>query len=328
MSPLTKEDTEYEGRLAWRHRKSKLFALVCRLSTMIALFILAVLLVGIFWQGFEHISWKFLTNYPSSRPAKAGLLPAIWGSLWLVFFTGLFSVPLGIGAAIYLEEYARDNLINRIIKVNLANLAGVPSIVYGILGLTVFVRFFGKSLRVPGIESALLPLNRTILSGALTLTLLILPVVIIAAQEALRAIPGSIRNASMALGATKWQTIKSQVLPAALPGVATGIILALSRALGETAPIVVVGALLFTREAPGDIETPLDLVKDPVAVATDVPFSEFTTLPIQIYNWVGESKSEFHELAAGGILILLVVLLVVNGLAVYIRARYQKHAKW
>ena len=245
-----KGDSEYDALLAKRHRNSFIFAWACRCSTWGALLILAVFLVGIFWQGLEHISWDFISNFPSSRPERAGLLPAIWGSLWLVIFTALFSVPLGIGAAVYLEEFARDNLLNRVIRVNLSNLAGVPSIVYGILGFTAFVHFFGKSMRLPGTQMMLFPLNSSILAGSLTLTLLILPVVIISSQEALRAIPGSIRNASMALGATQWQTIRNQVLPASMPGIVTGIILALSRAIGETAPIVAIGALLYTRETP------------------------------------------------------------------------------
>jgi phosphate transport system permease protein len=270
--------------------------------------------------------WGFLTNYPSTLyPEKAGILAGIWGSIWLVLLTGLIAVPLGVGAAIYLEEYASDTWMTRLIKLNLANLAGVPSIVYGILGFAVFVRFFGKKLMLGQFQ--LLPLGPTVLTGALTLALLILPVIIVATQEALKSIPGSIRSASFALGATKWQTIQYQILPASLPGIATGVILALSRALGETAPIVVIGVLAFTRSTPGDIETPVDLVTHPGQLM-QVPFDKFATLPIQIYNWVADSRPEFGAQAARGILVLLLVLLCINSIAIYIRNRYAKNLNW
>ena len=198
----------------------------------------------------------FLARYPSTLyPEKAGILPGIWGSIWLLLLTGIIAVPLGVGAAIYLEEYASNNWMTRFIKLNLANLAGVPSIVYGILGFAVFVRFFGKRLMLPG-GFQLLPMGPVVLAGALTLALLILPVIIVATQEALKSVPQSIRSASVALGATKWQTISNQVLPASLPGIATGVILALSRALGETAPIVIIGVLSFyARYARGNRNT-------------------------------------------------------------------------
>ncbi len=272
--------------------------------------------------------WEFLTRYPSTLyPEQAGILPGIWGSIWLVLLTGTIAVPLGVGAAIYLEEFAASTAVTRVIRLNLANLAGVPSIVYGILGFTVFVRFFGESLTLPGSDTRILPLGKTVLSGALTLALLILPIIIVATQEALRAVPGSIRTASIALGATRWQTIRHQVLPASLPGIATGIILAASRALGETAPIVVIGVLAFTRATPGGIETPMDVVRDPGRLL-DVPFDQFATLPIQIYNWVSDSRPEFGALAARGILVLLVVLLCMNSVAVLLRNRYEKKLKW
>lgn len=275
--------------------------------------------------GFD---WGFLTRYPSTLyPEKAGILAGIWGSIWLVLMTGAIAVPLGVGAAVYLEEYASENWMTRLIKLNLANLAGVPSIVYGILGFAVFVRFFGKKLMLPGTDIQLLPLGPTLLAGAFTLALLILPIIIVATQEALRAIPNSIRLASVALGATKWQTVRNQVLPASMPGIATGVILALSRALGETAPIVVIGVLAFTRTTPGEIETPLDLIKHPTHIA-DVPFDKFATLPIQVYNWVSDSRPEFAAQAARGILVLLVVLLLINSVAIYIRNHYQKKLMW
>lgn len=263
---------------------------------------------------------SFLTNYPSVRePESAGVLPGIWGSIWLVTLTGLFAIPVGIGAALYLEEYARNTLTTRLIKINLANLAGVPSVVYGILGFTVFVRGM-PSVGLP-------PLGKTIISGALTLGLLILPIIIVSTQEALKAVPGSIRSASIALGATKWQTTWRQVLPASLPGIATGTILGLSRALGETAPIVLIGALVLTNSTPGEIESPGDLISNPAAVA-DIPSSEFATLPIQIYNWVGGFEHEYPALAARGILVLLVILICVNGVAIFVRNHYQKKTVW
>ena len=278
--------------------------------------------------------WGFLTRYPSTLyPEKAGILAGIWGTIWLILLTGIIAVPLGVGAAIYLEEYSSDTWVTRIIKLNLANLAGVPSIVYGILGFAVFVRFFGKKLMLGNVQ--LLPIGPTLLAGAFTLALLILPVIIVATQEALKSIPGSIRSASFALGATKWQTIRHQVLPAGMPGIATGVILALSRALGETAPIVVIGVLAFTRTTPGEIESPRDLVptnaQEVKQVATqlaDVPFDKFATLPIQIYNWVADSRPEFAAQAARGILVLLLVLVCVNSVAILIRNRYQKNLNW
>lgn len=273
-------------------------------------------------------SWSFLTSYPSTLyPERAGILADIWGSLWLVMMTGLIAVPIGVGAAIYLEEYATDSWRTRLIKLNLANLAGVPSIVYGILGFAVFVRFFGKKLVLPGTDIELLPFGATLTTGAFTLALLILPVIIVATQEALKSVPGSIRNSSFALGATKWQTIRFQVLPAGLPGIATGVILALSRALGETAPIVVIGVLAFTQKTPGGIESPLDIVRNPSKLA-DVPFDKFATLPVRIYNWVSDSRPEFAAQAARGILVLLVVLLCINSLAIWLRNRYQKNLNW
>ncbi len=270
--------------------------------------------------------WGFLSRYPEPlEPEKAGILPGVWGSIWLVLLTALIAVPLGVGAAVYLEEYAGETLLSRIIKLNLANLAGVPSIVYGILGFAVFVRFFDLDKKVMIGSFQILPLGPTILTGAFTLALLILPVIIVATQEALRAIPQSIRRASIALGATKWQTIRHQVLPAGMPGIATGVILALSRALGETAPIVVIGVLSFTAATPGNIETPLDMTPSNLA---SVPFDQFTTIPIQIYNWVPKAQPEFAAQASRAILVLLVVLLCINSVAIYVRSRYQKNLKW
>ena len=277
-------------------------------------------------ESIEGWSWKFLTNYTSQNtPQHAGIIAGIWGSIWLVILTAVFAVPVGIGAAIYLEEYASDTLTTRLIKLNLSNLAGVPSIVYGILGAGVFLNFFGSSLREPFTGTQLLPMRQSLLPGALTLALLILPVIIVATQEGLKSVPGSIRSASYALGATKWQTIKNQVLPAGMPGIATGVILGMSRALGETAPIVVIGVLAYTNSCPGGIESITDISPGSLG---KMPFEQFSTIPILIYEWAKHSQPEMRALAARGILVLLVVLLCVNSVTIYIRNRFQKNLNW
>ena len=305
-------------------------------STWLAIGVLVVLLIGVVWQAAGWLDWDFLTSFDSRHPEQAGILAGLWGSLWLILFTILFSVPTGVGAALYLEEYAAENWLKRLIQVNLSNLAGVPSIVYGILGLTVFVRMFGlfgsqpKVVEVPLIFANLqipLPLGRTVIAAALTLSLLVLPVVIVAAQEALRAIPASIRHASYALGATQWQTIRHQVLPAALPGIMTGVILAISRAIGETAPLVMIGALTYVAFTPGDISSPVDIITNPNGIV-EAPFDTFTALPIQVFNWVSRPKTEYQHVAAAGIVVLLVVLLVMNAAAIVIRQRFQKRIRW
>ena len=289
-------EADYSKRLARRHRVDRLFAGICFASTMFGLLVLLVLLAVIGWKAQGWLTWEFLTSFDSRlTPEKAGILSAMVGSLWLILLTAAFSVPIGVGAAIYLEEFATENWLTRLIRLNLANLAGVPSIVYGILGITVFVRF--------------LALEASILAGALTLSLLILPIVIVSAQEALRAVPGSIRQASLALGASEWQTIRHQVLPASLPGILTGVILAISRAIGETAPLVVIGAMTFVRYIPN-------------------PMEDFTALPILIYNWIGQADSIYEHKAAAGILVLLIVLLLLNGVAIILRNKYQKALNW
>lgn len=326
----------FTSHLAARHRLGRLFGIACMLSTWFGVVVLVILLAGIFWQGAGWLNWSFLTSFDSRHPEQAGILAGLWGSLWLIFFTVLLSVPTGVGAALYLEEYAKDSRLTRLIQVNLSNLAGVPSIVYGILGLTVFVRLFGvfqaqsKVLEMPLGFATLqipLPLGRSVLSAALTLSLLILPVVIVAAQEALRAVPSSIRTASYALGATRWQTIRHQVLPASLPGILTGVILAISRAIGETAPLVMIGALTYVAFTPGDISSPADVIKNPQGLV-DAPFDIFTALPIQIFNWVSQPETEYQHVAAAGIIVLLTVLLVLNATAIIIRNRFQKRTRW
>lgn len=269
-----------------------IFKWTCFAATGLAVTLLAVLLVEIAIEGVGRLSLDFLTSYPSRFPARAGIKSALYGTVWTVAFTAIFAFPLGVGAAIYLEEYAPRGWITNVIQTNIANLAGVPSIVYGVLGLAVFVRFFA--------------LGRSVLAGASTLALLILPVVIIAAQEAIRAVPPSIRQGGLGLGGTRWQTMRHLILPVAMPGILTGMILAISRAIGETAPLIMIGALTF------------------IAFVPESPMDEFTVLPIQIFNWAQRPQAGFHELAAGGIIVLLVVLLSMNALAIVLRNRFRK----
>lgn len=279
-----------------RHYKGKAFEYICLSAIIISLILLALLLWDAWTKGAGWLSWRFLDSFPSRFPEHAGIKSALWGSIWLMLLTAIISIPLGVGAAVYLEEYAKKTRLTRIIEISISNLAGVPSIVYGILGLAFFVRG--------------LMLGRSLLAGALTLALLILPIIIISSQEAIRAVPGSIREASYALGATKWQTIRNHVLPAALPGMLTGNILALSRAIGEAAPLIMIGALTF------------------VAFTPQSPLDPFTALPIQIFNWASRPQAEFQSLAAAGILVLLFLLLAMNAAAIIIRNKYQKYLRW
>jgi phosphate transport system permease protein len=258
----------------------------------LALVTLGALLYDVLSDGWRRLSWQFLTSPPSRFPGVAGIYPQLVGSLFVMVVTAALTLPIGIAAAVYLEEYGGGGRIARIIEVNIANLAGVPSVIYGLLGLGLFVRW--------------LALGPSILAGAATLALLVLPVVILSTREALRTVPGSIREGSYALGATKWQTIWHQVLPGALPGIFTGLILAMSRAIGETAPLITIGALTYVPFAP----TGLD--------------SRFTVLPIQIYNWVSRPQAPFLENAAAGIIVLLALLLTMNSVAIVLRDRFQK----
>jgi phosphate transport system permease protein len=252
-----------------------------------------VLLVDVASEGLPYVA-QVITNFPSGVPEKAGAQSAIMGTIWLMLLVALFTIPVGVGAAVYLEEYADSTRWwNRLIEINVQNLAAVPSIVYGILGLAFLVRGFAD-------------LGQTLLAGALTLSLLVLPTVIIASREALRSVPPSIRQGSLALGATPWQTTRRQVLPAAIPGIATGTILALSRAIGEAAPLILLGALTFVTFNPEGLD------------------SAFTALPIQIFNWISRPQEEFKLLAAGAIIVLLAILLTMNAFAIWLRNRYQK----
>jgi phosphate transport system permease protein len=272
------------------------FALLCRGATAVAVLALLVLLADIARRGLPTLTWEFLTSFPARSPERAGILAALVGSVWLLVLTALFALPTGIAAGVWLEEIARKGWLSRIIEVNIANLAGVPSIIYGLLGLGLFVRA--------------LQLQRSVLAGALTIALLVLPIVIINTREALRAVPGSQREAAYALGATRAQVVWGVVLPAALPGILTGTILALSRAIGETAPLITIGALTF------------------IAFLPQGPLDPFTVLPIQIFNWVSRPQAAFHALAASGIIVLLLVLLSMNALAIALRDRARRRVQW
>lgn len=288
-------DDQAQAQLARRHRKARMFARFCAAITWAGVFLLAVLLIQISIDGFAWLDWQFIDSYPSRFPERAGIKSALVGTLWLIVMIAVISVPIGISAALYLEEFSGKGRIAKIIEVNIANLSGVPSIVYGILGLAIFVRFFA--------------FERSLVSGALTMSLLVLPTIIIASREAIKTVPMSIRYAALSLGATRWQTTWSHVLPASFPGIMTGVILALSRAIGETAPLIMIGALTF------------------VAFLPQSPWDEFTALPIQIFNWVSRPQPEFHQLAAAGIIVLLVVLLLMNATAIYIRTKTEQRLK-
>lgn len=284
--------TEFNVRHATRRGIGKVFALVCFAATAIGILVLAVLLIDIWRDGAGRLSREFLSGFPSRMASRSGIKPALYGSIWTLVLTALVAFPVGVGTAIWLEEYAPNNRFTRLVQTNIANLAGVPSIVYGILGLAMFVRFAA--------------LGRSVLAGALTLALLILPVIIIASQEAIKAVPNSIRLGAYALGATRWETIRYHVLPLAMPGVLTGTILAVSRAVGEAAPLLLIGALAFVPFVPNG------------------PLDEFTVIPIQIFNWVSKPQPQFHEVAAAGSIVLLAVLLSLNAVAIILRNRYTR----
>ncbi len=265
---------------------------VALLAILLGIAMLLTLLVKVFLDGLPYLRPQLFTEFPSRFPDKAGLRSALQGSIWLMVLTALLSFPLGVGAGIYLEEFAPKNALTRFIEINVANLAGVPSIIYGLLGLGLFVRGLG--------------LGRSLLAGVLTMTLVILPVIIVSTREALRAVPASIREAALALGASRWEMVRDHVLVYSMGGILTGMILALSRAIGETAPLITIGALTYIAF---DLRGPLDL---------------FTVLPIQIFNWVSMPQEAFHRLAAAGIIVLLTLLLTMNALAIWLRNRLQK----
>ncbi len=276
---------------ARRRPSERLFRLVCLAATAGPLGVLAWLVGDTLVDGIDRLSWSFLASYPSRHAEQAGILPAVAGSLWLIVTTALIALPIGVGAALFLEEYGGRSRLARIIEINIANLAGVPSVLYGLLGLGIFVRTLG--------------LGRSVIAGAATLALLVLPIVILASREALRTVPDGLREASYALGATTFQTLRHVVLPMALPGILTGAILAISRAIGETAPLIVVGALSYVTFVPDALDAP------------------FTALPIQIYNWVSRPQEAFLKNAAAGIIVLLATMLALNAAAVLLRHRLE-----
>ena len=272
--------------------KDQSFKILGMLFTLFGISILAILICNILQLGFTRINWDFLTSLPSRKPEQAGVYTAIIGTLDLMLLTIIFAIPIGVGAGIYLEEYSKKSRLSSLLEINISNLAGVPSIIYGLLGLGIFVRFFN--------------FGGSILAGSLTLSLLILPIIIVATREAIKAVPPSIKEASFALGASKWQTIQNVVLPSSFGGIITGIILSLSRAIGETAPLIVVGAMAYVPFVPHSL------------------FDTFSVLPMQIFNWTTRPQQGFAIAASAAIIILLLITFIMNGIAVYFRNRWQK----
>lgn len=291
-SLATTTDLSISTIQASRKLKGTLFVAFSILALAFGLGMVIALIIDVFSRGLPWLDWQFLTSFDSRFPERAGILAAIVGTALTIVITVLVSLPIGVMTAIYLEEYARDNWFTRLIEINISNLASVPSIIYGLLGLAMFVRFFG--------------LGRSILAGGFTLALLVLPIIIVVSREAIRSVPNSIRQASYGIGATKWQTVWHQVLPVALPSILTGNILAASRAIGETAPLVTLGALTFIPFLPKNL------------------LDRFTVLPIIIFNWSSKPQTEFHDVAAAAIIVLLFILLLVNILAIILRQRLRK----
>ena len=284
------------NRIIINRTKDRMFQITGIIATLIGMVLLLIFIGDIIIDGGKRLDWSFIVNLPSRRPEKAGIYTALMGSAWILIFTALISLPVGIAAGIYLEEYSKKNRLSKILEINISNLAGVPSIIYGLLGLEIFAR--------------MLNLHNSILAGSMTLALLILPIIIVATRESIKAVPRSIIDGSFALGATKWQTIWNQVLPSSFGGILTGVILALSRAIGEAAPLIVVGALAYVPFAP---KTPMD---------------QFSVLPIQIFNWISRPQHGFIQNAAAAIIILLIVTFLMNGVAIYMRNRWQRKVKW
>ena len=285
----------FDPRLAFRKSVGTVFVGLFLLALCIGLAGLIILIIQVLIEGVPWLSWTLLSSYQSRFPEQAGLLAPVIGSLWLMALTAAFTVPVGVGAAVYLEEYAPKNRLTQIIEINISNLAGVPSIVYGLLGLAVFVQWMA--------------MGRSLLAGGLTLSLLVLPIVILTSREAIRAVPQSYRQGAYALGSTQWEVTKKIVLPAAFPGILTGVILAMSRAVGEAAPILAITALVYVTFVPSN------------------PLDRFTILPLQIFDWVGRPQEDFQSLAAAGIIILLALLLSMNALAIFLRNKYQKRSE-
>ena len=294
-APAPKQGEDFNPRTGTRHWTARFFKALVFIATIVGIVFLGVLLFDIGRDGIPRLNMEFLTSLGASSPETAGMYAGIIGSLWLISLTALVAVPLGIGAALYLEEYANDNWLTRIVEINISNLAGVPSIVYGLLALGIFVNYLGP-----------LTGGTSIISGAAALSLLILPVIIIATREAVRSVPGKVREGAYALGATRWEVMRDHVLPMSLPGAMTGTILALSRAIGETAPLIVVGAATFLTFTPNG------------------PTDRFTAMPIQIFGWTSLPQGGWVAVAAAGIVVLMVVLLLMNSIAIMIRNRSQR----
>lgn len=276
-----------------RKAADKAFAVVCFLAATSAIVFLVLLFAGIVKDGMGSLSLDFLKNPPSRFPSKAGVFTPLMGTVWVIGLTAAIAVPVGVAAAVYLEEFAnRRSWATRLINLNISNLAGVPSIVYGLLGLAIFVRY--------------MDLGRSVLAASLTMALLILPMVVVVTQEAIKAVPYALREGSLALGATRWQTVRKQILPAAMPGILTGIILSLSRAIGETAPLIVVGAFSYIKNAPEGV------------------MDKFTVMPYQVFYWTSQPKESFHQIAAGAILVLMATLVLFNAAAIVVRVRSER----
>lgn len=284
------------NRIVINRFKDKAFSVIGITSTLVGLILLIIFIGDIVIEGVQRIDWDFLTSLPSRKPERAGIFTAMMGTVWILVLTTLISFPIGVAAGVYLEEYSTKGRLSRILEINISNLAGVPSIIYGLLGLEIFARVFG--------------LGASVLAGSMTLSLLILPIIIVATRESIKAVPQSIRDASFALGASKWQTTYFQVLPASFGGILTGVILALSRAVGEAAPLIVVGALAYVPFAP---KTPMD---------------NFSVLPIQIFNWISRPQHGFMVNAAAAIIVLLSITFIMNGIAIYLRNKWQKRVNW
>jgi phosphate transport system permease protein len=296
-------------RVTARRQREAIFKVVGLLATVVGLVALAALFVDLASHGLSRLSWDFFVNFPSRFASRAGILSAWVGSLLVILVTAAVGVPLGVAAGIYLEEYARKNLLTNIIEINISNLAGVPSIVYGLLALGLFVYTFHT--------------GRSIFTAGLTLALLILPIIVVATREAIRAVPQALREGALALGATKWQVTRDHVLPAAMPGVLTGVIIGVSRALGETAPLITIGALTFIAFLPAP---PLSM--EPPFVSFQWLWDGFTVLPIQAFNWISRPGVDFHANAAAACLVLLLLTLGLNAVAIYLRYRLRKKLQW
>lgn len=299
-SPEVDSNNLFDANLKQRYFIDNIFGIASWAAVVFSILVLLILLTDVLIDGWPRLDWTLLSEFPSRRPAESGLKSALIGTIWLMSITAAIAFPLGVGSGIFLEEFStEDNIFTKIIDININNLAAVPSIIYGLLGLELFVRILEP---ITG--------GRSVLAGSMTLSLLILPIIIVSTREALKSVPDSLRQAGLALGATKWQVVREQIFPLALPGILTGTILALSRAIGETAPLITIGALTFIAFLP-----PLGLE------GLQTPF---TALPIQIFNWVSRPQAEFHTAAAAGIIVLMVMLLAMNGTAIFLRNKFQK----